>query len=100
MVRACAPRQQAQNNRPNAGQQANSACHNIRAGQFSRQASEPRCKHTWWDFTLAIRSWTGGEHPNHGFMLHGDSRDYMIAHSREAKDIQNGPAVLVIYEPK
>ena len=43
---------------------------------------------------------TSGDHPNHGFMLHGDSRDYMIGHGREAKDLKNRPAVLVIYEPK
>jgi hypothetical protein len=53
-----------------------------------------------WDFTLAVRHWTDGKHPNHCFMLHGDSHDYMIAHSREAKEIRNRPAVLVIYEPK
>jgi hypothetical protein len=59
-----------------------------------------RGKVNWWDFTHAVRFWTGGEHPNHGFMLHGDSRDYMTAHTREARDIRNRPAVLVIYEPK
>ena len=59
-----------------------------------------RGKVNWWDFTEAIRFWTSGEHPNHGFMLHGDSRDYMNGYTREAKDIKNRPAVLVIYEPK
>jgi hypothetical protein len=53
-----------------------------------------------WDFAVAVRFWTSGEHPNHGFMLHGDSKDYMIAHAREAPDIKDRPAVLVIYEPK
>jgi hypothetical protein len=53
-----------------------------------------------WDFTEAVRYWTGGTHPNHGFMLHGDSHDYMIAHAREAKDVKDRPAVLVIYEPR
>jgi hypothetical protein len=53
-----------------------------------------------WDFAEAVRSWTSGKHPNHGFMLHGDSKDYMIAHSREAKEIKDRPAVLVIYEPR
>ncbi|HMF18594.1 MAG TPA: DNRLRE domain-containing protein [Gemmataceae bacterium] len=53
-----------------------------------------------WDFTEAVRYWTGGKHPNHGFMLHGDSHDYMIGFSREAKNISDRPAVLVIYEPK
>jgi hypothetical protein len=53
-----------------------------------------------WDFTVAVAYWTSGEHPNHGFMLHGDSRDYMNGYTREAKDLKNRPAVLVIYEPK
>jgi hypothetical protein len=53
-----------------------------------------------WDFTEAVRYWTGGTHPNHGFMLHGDSHDYMIAHAREAKEVKDRPAVLVIFEPK
>jgi hypothetical protein len=52
-----------------------------------------------WDFTEATRFWTSGKHDNHGFMLHGDSHDYMIAHSREAKNREDRPAVLVIYEP-
>jgi hypothetical protein len=53
-----------------------------------------------WDFTEAVRYWTDGKHANHGFMLHGDSHDYVTAHSREAKELENRPAVLVIYEPK
>jgi hypothetical protein len=53
-----------------------------------------------WDFTEAVRFWTSGKHANHGFMLHGDSHDYMIGHSREAKNVHDRPAVLVIYEPK
>jgi len=53
-----------------------------------------------WDFTDAVRYWTDGKHTNHGFMLHGDSHDYMIAHSREAREIKDRPAVLVIYDPK
>jgi hypothetical protein len=59
-----------------------------------------RGKVNWWDFTLAVQYWTSSDHPNHGFMLHGDSRDYMIAYTRKARDIENRPAVLVIYEPK
>lgn len=53
-----------------------------------------------WEFTEAIRFWTDGKHANHGFMLHGDSHDYMTAHTREAAEVRNRPAVLVIYEPK
>jgi hypothetical protein len=52
------------------------------------------------DFAEAVRYWTDGKHANHGFMLHGDSHDYMIAHAREASAINDRPAVLVIYEPK
>ena len=59
-----------------------------------------RAKVNWWDFTLAVRFWTSGEHPNHGFMLHGDSQDYMTAYTREAREMKNRPAVLVIYEAK
>jgi hypothetical protein len=59
-----------------------------------------RGKVNWWDFTLAVRYWTSGDHSNHGFMLHGDSRDYMTAYTREARDIKNRPAVLVIHVPK
>ncbi len=53
-----------------------------------------------WDFTEAVRFWTTGKQVNHGFMLHGDSHDYMIGHSREAKHIADRPAVLVVYEVK
>ena len=52
-----------------------------------------------WDFTEAVRYWTGGKHDNHGFMLHGDSHDYVMGHSREAKDVKDRPAVLLVYEP-
>jgi hypothetical protein len=53
-----------------------------------------------WDFAEAVRFWTSGKNANHGFMQHGDAKDYMIAHAREATEIKNRPAVLVIYEPK
>ena len=53
-----------------------------------------------WDFTQAVRFWTDGKSENHGFMLHGDAGDYMIAHSREAAEIKNRPAVYAIYVPK
>jgi len=33
-------------------------------------------------------------------MLHGDAADYMRAHSREAADVKDRPAVYVIYVPK
>ena len=53
-----------------------------------------------WDFTHAVRFWTDGKHANHGFMLHGNAGDWLArAHSREAKEIRDRPAVLVMYEP-
>jgi hypothetical protein len=54
-----------------------------------------------WDFTEAVRFWTGGQHDNHGFMLHGDGKDWMgRACYREYPQIQSRPAVLVIYDPR
>jgi hypothetical protein len=52
-----------------------------------------------WDFTHAVRFWTDGKHANNGFMLHGDAGDWFPrAHSREAKEVKDRPAVWVIYE--
>ena len=53
-----------------------------------------------WDFTEAMKFWLDGKHENHGFFLHGDSNDYMVAFTPLAKDIKRRPAILVIYEPK
>lgn len=53
-----------------------------------------------WDFTHAVRFWTDGKHANHGFMLHGDSKDWFKAWYREADKIKDRPAVLVVYEPR
>lgn len=52
-----------------------------------------------WDFTYAVRFWTDGKQANHGFMLHGDSGDYMIGCARESAQIMDRPAVLAIYVP-
>ena len=52
------------------------------------------------DFTEAVKFWTDGQHPNHGFMLHCDEHDWIQrACYREAKQIRNRPAVLIIYTP-
>jgi hypothetical protein len=52
-----------------------------------------------WDFTHAVRFWNDGKHDNHGFMLHGDAGDWLVrAHSREAKEVKDRPAVWVVYE--
>ena len=54
-----------------------------------------------WDFTHAVRWWTSGKHANNGFMLHGDSRDWLgRAWSREAREVRNRPALYVIYVPR
>jgi hypothetical protein len=53
-----------------------------------------------WDFTEAVKFWTEGKKPNHGFFFHGDSTDYMTAFSSKAKEAKDRPALLVIYEPK
>ena len=54
-----------------------------------------------WDFAEAVKFWTDGKHENHGFMLHGDGKDWMgHACYREYPDVPSRPAVLVIYEPK
>jgi hypothetical protein len=53
-----------------------------------------------WDFTEAIKFWRDGKHANHGFFLHGDSKDYMRMYTHRAKNIQQRPALMVIYEAK
>jgi hypothetical protein len=53
-----------------------------------------------WDFTEAVRFWTDGTHANHGFLFHGDSKDYMTIASREHPQTKLRPAMMVIYEPK
>lgn len=53
-----------------------------------------------WDFAHAVRYWTTEKNPNHGFMLHGDSHDYITAATREAKTLRHRPAVIAIYQPK
>jgi hypothetical protein len=53
-----------------------------------------------WDFKEAVKFWTDGKQTNHGFMLHGDGKDYSTGWAREAPEVKNRPAVLVAYEPK
>jgi hypothetical protein len=53
-----------------------------------------------WDFREAVKFWTSGGRPNHGFMLHSDGHDWMMgAFYREAPEPKDRPAVLCIYEP-
>ena len=51
-----------------------------------------------WDFTEAVKFWADGKHANHGFMLHGDSKDWFRAYFREAEKVKDRPALLVAYE--
>ena len=53
-----------------------------------------------WDFTEAVRYWTDGAHENHGFFWHTTSEDYLSSPTREAKNVKDRPALMVIYEPK
>jgi hypothetical protein len=53
-----------------------------------------------WDFTEGVKFWHDGAHANHGFFLHGDSNDYMRMYTPKAKNVEQRPAVMVIYEPK
>jgi hypothetical protein len=54
-----------------------------------------------WNFAYAVRYWVEQGHANHGFMLHGDAGDWFVrAHSREAANVRDRPAVMVIYLPK
>ena len=56
-----------------------------------------------WDFMQAVRCWTDGTHPNHGFTLYNADYtmvDYLWVHSRWAKEVRQRPALMVIYEPK
>jgi hypothetical protein len=51
-----------------------------------------------WDFTEGVRFWTDHQRANHGFFLHGDSKDYMRMYTPIAKNPKDRPAVMVIYE--
>jgi hypothetical protein len=55
---------------------------------------------TAWDFTEALKFWLDGKNANHGFFLHGDSKDYMRMYTPKARNLQQRPAVMVIYEPR
>ncbi|MBN9120398.1 MAG: DNRLRE domain-containing protein [Planctomycetes bacterium] len=46
-----------------------------------------------WDFTEAVKFWTDGRHANHGFMMHGDSKDWFRAYYREAEKVKDRPAL-------
>ena len=55
-----------------------------------------------WDFTGAVKYWTGGKHPNCGFFWHSDSSDRWPNSSptRETAKVNDRPALMVIYVPK
>ena len=56
-----------------------------------------------WDFTNAVKYWTDGKHPNHGFVLHGTTKneyiDFLWISTRECKEVMKRPTLAVIYEP-
>jgi hypothetical protein len=55
-----------------------------------------------WSFTHAVRYWTDGRPPNHGFIVFASQKYIgpLVAFTRKCKDIRNRPALMVIYEPK
>ena len=63
----------------------------------SGPARAPACS---WDFTEAVRWWTDGVHPNHGFLLHGSGGPLLRLFTKESKDAKLRPLLLVVYEPK
>jgi hypothetical protein len=55
-----------------------------------------------WDFTEAVKFWTNGKHPNHGFAWYCQYHEndiWRAAPTRRAKDVKERPALMVIYEP-
>ena len=55
----------------------------------------------WWDFTEAVRFWTDGRHPNHGFFFHdggGDGPLYAVAHTIRVEQPELWPVLMVVYE--
>lgn len=55
-----------------------------------------------WDFTAPVQLWTAGRHANHGFTIYSvfpDFMDYFLAHTSEAKNLQDRPALMVAYDP-
>ena len=54
-----------------------------------------------WDFTEAVKYWTGGKDANHGFFFPClDGGDYCATATKNAKNIKDRPALFVIYNPK
>jgi len=58
--------------------------------------------HTW-DFSEAVKYWTAGTHPNHGYSMfcqyHEPDR-WWASPSRRAANVKDRPALMVIYEPQ
>lgn len=53
-----------------------------------------------WDFTYALRYWVTERNPNHGFCLYAAPSlgSFLYVWSREAREVLNRPALVVIYE--
>jgi hypothetical protein len=54
------------------------------------------------DFTEAVRYWTSGEHANNGWVMcsPGTAMEYTHIWSREAANVRDRPALMIVYEPK
>lgn len=53
-----------------------------------------------WDFTEAVKFWADGQFENHGFFFHTAGGEAIYSPTREAKNVKDRPALMVIYEPK
>ena len=54
-----------------------------------------------WDFTEAVKYWTNPANKNHGFFWHCTPKDFWTGSNptREAANIKDRPALMVIYAP-
>ena len=54
------------------------------------------------DFTEALKYWTTGGHPNYGWTICATGQPFEYVHiwSREAKNVKDRPALMIVYEPK
>ena len=54
------------------------------------------------DFTEAVRYWTSGAHENNGWVMcsPGTAMEYTHIWSREAANVKDRPALIIVWEPK
>ena len=54
-----------------------------------------------WDFTEAVKYWADRKNQNNGFCLYTlHELDYMKINTKEAAEVKDRPAMMIIYEPK